>query len=46
MDDIDEAEAEMHEFLDQLDADPAFVETARSVWVLHFEMERQKRQLH
>lgn len=31
MDDIDEAETEMHEFLDQLDADPKFAETARAL---------------
>lgn len=46
MDDIDEAEAEMHDFLDHMDADPEFVETARALWVLHFEIERQRRRLH
>lgn len=47
LDDIDELERITNDFLDTLDADPQTVEALRSLWRVHFDLERQqRRELH
>lgn len=44
---IDELEQMTNDFLDALEAAPETIEMMRSLWQLHFEMERrQRREMH